>query len=98
MGSNQSNLNSKVKPLRTRVQMDWGQVSRETLASFISLVTSEGCAVVLGRTINGSALSLCILAGSTKARDYIGNLDDVEPVMDSLLQECQIGPYNPFAK
>lgn len=94
------NANSKepFNVVRTRKTIKWADVSRETLAAFVHQVTDDGCAVVLGRTINGSALSVCILAGNQKERDYIANLDDVEPIFDSLMQACQIGPYNPYSK
>jgi hypothetical protein len=98
MPGRNANAKEPFNVVRTRKQIKWADVSRDVLAQFIQTVTDDGCAVVLGRTVNGSALSVCILAGSTKERDYIANLDDVEPIFDSLMAACQVGPYNPYLK
>ena len=75
---------------RTRTQMMWAQVPADELRTFVHDVTMSGCAVVLGRTLNGSALSVCILAGNDKQRDYIGSMDDISPVLDGLCADMDI--------
>jgi len=83
------------KAKRTRIQMQWNHVPAEYLRSVIQDVTMSGCAIVLGRTLNGSALAVCILAGKDKVRDYIGSMDDIEPVIEGLLDDTGIDRWDP---
>lgn len=76
--------------VRTRTQMMWYQVPAEELRDFVHDCTMSGCAVVLGRTTNGSALSVCILAGNDKQRDYIGSMDDISPILQGLMADLDI--------
>ena len=85
-----TNQNAKVKPVRNRTQLFWHQVNKDMLHNFVSDVTNAGCAVIFGRTVNGSALSVCVLAGNDKQREYIGTLDDVEPTFDMILSDLDI--------
>lgn len=86
---------AKAKIVRNRTQMMWYQVPAEELRDFVQDVTMAGCAVVLGRTMNGSALSVCILAGNDKQRDYIGSMDDISPVLDGLRADFEIDTNRP---
>jgi len=76
--------------VRTRTQMMWYHVPADQLREFVHDVTMSGCAVVLGRTTNGSALSVCILAGNDKQRDYIGSMDDISPILEGLMRDLDI--------
>lgn len=97
MASQHERGNTARNKKRTRIQMTWMQVDPHYLRSCVHDITSAGCAVVLGRTTNGSALSVCILAGNDKVRDYIGSMDDIEPVLEGLMDDVQIDRLTDFA-
>jgi hypothetical protein len=98
MATQHERSNSKVKIKRSRIQMTWSMVPADYMRDVINDVTLAGCAIVMGRTLNGSALSVCILAGNDKVRDYIGSMDDIEPVIDGLLDDLQIDRLTDFTK
>lgn len=90
MGSTNPAKQGRARILRTRTQMMWIHVPADYLRNVIQDVTASGCAIVLGRTSNGSALSVCILAGNQKLRDYIGSMDDIEPILDGMMADLDI--------
>lgn len=96
MGSSNPAKRTGPKVVRQRTQMMWTHVPADELRAFVQDVTMAGCAVVLGRTINGSALSVCILAGNEKGRDYIGSMDDISPVLQGLMADFDIEPSPGF--
>lgn len=53
----------------------WDEVDAVTVAAFVAAVTNAGDAVILGRTSDGGALSVCILSGDTKHREYLSDPD-----------------------
>ena len=48
----------------------WKDADAAMLAAAVTAVTNLGHGIVLGRTTDGGAVSICILAGDTKPRIY----------------------------
>jgi hypothetical protein len=76
---------------RTRTTISWSAAGAESLRSFVSALTEAGCAVMFGRTTDGGALSLLVLAGNDKYREYITTPGDIMPTLLDVLDDCGIG-------
>jgi hypothetical protein len=76
---------------RQRRTISWSASGSETLRTFIDVLTTNGCAVMFGRTTDGGALSLLVLAGNDKLREYITIESDILPVFDDILQDLEMG-------
>lgn len=73
-----------------RTPIDWYQVDAAMIRAFVNACTAQGYAAIFGKTLNGRALSVCVLAGEFKERDYINALDDAYDVLTGLLMTCDI--------
>lgn len=62
----------------------WDEVDAVTVAAFVAAVTNAGDAVILGRTSDGGALSVCILSGDTKHREYLSEPDEANAALKRL--------------
>lgn len=62
----------------------WDEVDAVTVAQFVSAVTNAGDAVILGRTTDGGALSVCILSGDDKHREYFNDPEQANRVLKQL--------------
>lgn len=51
----------------------WDEVDAVALAALVAAVTNAGDALILGRTSDGGALSLTILSGNDKHREYLSD-------------------------
>lgn len=79
-------LNRNVKqPRRPRHQVSWQDIPEHLIRDFVVACEGVGVGVVLGRTLNGSSLSVVCLDGAAKPKDYIGTPDDAIPVLEGLL-------------
>lgn len=65
--------------------ISWHDVPEGLLRDFVVACEAVGVSVVFGRTINGTALSICLLDGAGKPKDYINQVDDIIPVLEGLL-------------
>jgi len=45
---------------------------------------------LFGKTLNGSALSICVLAGNDKPKEYCASMPDVPWAMADILAELDI--------
>jgi putative hemolysin len=61
----------QIRPnLRVVDSIYWGQCDSGTVLAMLELCTKRGCAIMFGRTSDGGALSLCILDGDKKIKEY----------------------------
>jgi len=74
------------QPKHKRAQLSWGTVGENTLHSFTTKCTDLGWTVCFSRTSDGSALSLTVMAGQEKIKEYIGSGDDPINVLQSILE------------
>lgn len=83
------NNNAKV-PRRRRPTISWADIDATRLHAYIVAVTEAGCAPVFGRTTNGGALSLVVLAGEQKPKEYANDAPDCYAVMAEILEVLDI--------
>lgn len=62
----------------------WISVKEETLGSLVHLATQSGASVIFGRTRDGSAATLTLVAGHTKETKYCRSQQDVAMLMSDL--------------
>lgn len=86
-GYNRNNRDGDKRGRHHRRSIQWGVVGAESLRSFVEQMTNAGCAVMFGRTSDGGALSLLVLAGNDKVREYITDPADAMPVLAELLAD-----------
>jgi hypothetical protein len=55
---------------RARTPFQWGDLSANEVGEFVQSVTSTGAAVILGTTSDAGALSVTILQGEERIRDW----------------------------
>lgn len=77
------------KSSRQRQQITWGTLGESSLHSFVQKMTDLSYTVCLGRTADGSALSLTVLAGDQKIKEYIHPGDDVLNILQSIMDYCE---------
>lgn len=73
----------QIRPnLRVIDSVTWGQCDGGTIIAMLDLCTKSGSAIMFGRTSDGGALSLCILDGDKKIKEY--------PRSDEAVQEIYV--------
>ncbi len=65
----------------------WADISVDVLADLVNVCTNAGAAIMFGRTSDGGALSVCILDGDSKIKDYFREPEDVEQFLSWLKDE-----------
>jgi hypothetical protein len=78
------NRNRKARPARPT--MSWNAIDPAKIRAFIVACEDVGGCALFARTTNETALTLMVMAGDIKQKDYIGTPDDVDPVMVTLLE------------
>jgi hypothetical protein len=66
------------------LEFHWSDVDEHQLARAIDMVTRCGHGMVIGRTSDGGAGSICILAGETRPRIYVKDAEDAARRMDEM--------------
>jgi len=72
---------------RNRQSISWATAPQQTLRSFIAMMTDNGNAVMFGRTMDGGALSLLVLSGNEKYREYITAPGEIVATLADLVEE-----------
>jgi len=72
---------------RNVVDRNWNDVPSDVVTELVSVCTSAGAAIMFGRTSDGGALSLCILDGDSKIKDYFREPEDLETFLAWLKDE-----------
>ncbi len=77
---------------RNVVDRRWVDVSTAVVTALISICTDAGAAIMLGRTSDGGALSVCILDGDAKIKEYFREPEEVERFVSWLHDEVFANP------
>jgi len=79
------------RPQRTRKpELSWSSIDAEDLKSFLVTVTEDGAAVMFGRTTRNDALSVLVLSGNDKYREYLNDPKDWATVTDDILWDMDL--------
>lgn len=86
--SNSSGYQGKYKSKRGRVRevLSWSKVKPARIHALVTACGDNGGACMFGATRDGGALSVTVLWGNDKAREYISSYDEVDPVIDDLIE------------
>lgn len=74
------------KQQRSIMKASWAMAGETSLSSFIVKCTDLGWTVCLSQTQDGSSLSLTLMAGNEKIKEYIHAKDDLLNVFGSILE------------
>lgn len=66
---------------RPRQTVGWDSVSNQILRDAICAVTGRGAAIMLSRTSDGGALSITVLDGSERIKEYPRDSDECEATL-----------------
>lgn len=72
-------------PPRTRSTVEWDSIPNQILRDAICAVTSRGAAIMLSRTSDGGALSITVLDGSERIKEYPRDADECEQTLKWLV-------------
>lgn len=72
---------------RKRETLSWANAPVQTLRTAIGVLTDNGCAVLFGRTMDGSALMFQVLNGKDKYKEYITTYGDIVPVLAECVED-----------
>jgi len=72
------------------MSLDYGNTDANWLKNVVQSVIVDGSAIMFGRTRDETALSVMLFYGNDKVREYITSLDDIVPVLESLLDDAGI--------
>jgi hypothetical protein len=78
---------------RARQQITWSVADAAQLKHFIEAFTSDGAAVLFGRTLDGGSLSAQVLHGKDKVKDYATTPGDIAGMLDDLLDDFGLTVY-----
>lgn len=81
-----------VRPnLRVVNSVHWDDITPRLVYELVKLVTNNGSAIMLGRTSDGGALSLCVLDNQNKIKEYPRDEADVDAIF-VWLRDVYYGP------
>jgi hypothetical protein len=63
---------------RPRSTVSWSEVDNQLLRDAIVSICDNGAAVIFGKTTDGGALSITVLDGNDKIREWPHSIEDVE--------------------
>lgn len=70
---------------RQRSAIAWGDLAPDTVGRLVARLCDAGYGIVLGKTSDGGALSVTILDGNDRYKDYPSSADD----FDSFVAWCE---------
>lgn len=73
--------------LRPVVEIYWSDLESQDLRLAIDAVTRMGGAILFGRTSDGGALSICILDGNEKIKEYPHTVAEAAAILTSIVEE-----------
>src|SRR5690242_15489606 len=68
----------------SRTPFQWSDIDASLIGEFVQLVTSHGSAVICGVTSDGGALSITILDGDERIKDWPATVDEFVAIVDWL--------------
>src|SRR5689334_15004130 len=63
---------------RPRSSVDWDQIDQSRIGLLVHAVTKPGAAIMFGRTSDGGALSVTVLDGDNRIREWPRSAEDFE--------------------
>lgn len=77
---NQSGLERAVaqREGRRKKGLSWGELDTNEVGRFVARICDAGNGLVLGKTSDGGALSITVLDGTTKIKEYPNTVEDFE--------------------
>lgn len=73
--------------LRPVIEIHWSDIDPQHIRGAVDAITRAGAAVLLGRTSDGGALSICILDGDSKIKEYPHTTEETEQLLAAILDE-----------
>jgi len=73
--------------LRPVMEIHWSDIDAVALRLAIDAVTRAGGAIMVGRTSDGGALSVCILDGDTKIKEYPHTVEEAVALLGAIAAE-----------
>jgi len=67
---------------RARAPFQWSDIPASDVGELIQLVAGQGAAIICGVTSDGGALSITILDGDERLRDWPSNIDEYSSFVD----------------
>lgn len=74
------------EPKRKTVQTSWTSVGETSIHAFVGRVTDLGWTVCFSRTKMGDSLSLTVMAGNEKIKEYFRPGDDIMDTLDGIMK------------
>jgi hypothetical protein len=75
---------SRLRP-RERTVVTWDEVDNQLLRDTICAVTGAGAAIMLGRTSDGGALSISVLDGDQRIKEWPSTIEEAEKTLQWLV-------------
>lgn len=73
--------------LRPVVEIHWSDLEAQDIRLAVDAVTRMGGAILFGRTSDGGALSICILDGHEKIKEYPHTVAEATAILTSIVEE-----------
>jgi len=73
--------------LRPVLEIYWSDIDAAAIRLAIDAVTRAGGAIMVGRTSDGGALSVCILDGDTKIKEYPHTIEEAVALLGAIADE-----------
>lgn len=67
------------------LEVVWGDVDATKLRGMVDSITRAGGAVMLGRTSDGGAYSICVLMDSERLKEYPHTVEECEDLLQELM-------------
>lgn len=91
-GNAKSNTKSRLAGgKRPGTSVTWSDIPNQLLRDAIVAVADNGAAIMLGRTSDGGALSITVLDGQDKIREWPHSVDDCETTLRWLIDMFEPG-------
>lgn len=66
---------------RQRASIAWDEIPQHDIGDLVQSITGAGCAVILGKTSDGGALSITILDGDERYREWPHTTEEFAEVL-----------------
>ena len=73
---------------KPKTTIAWAQVAGPKIKECIGFVTSCGDAITFGRTTDGGALSVTVLSGPDRIKQYATTVSEAEALLDEVIAAC----------
>lgn len=79
---------SKLGAKKPQTAIAWAQVSGPKIKECIGFVTGCGDAITFGRTTDGGALSITVLSGAERLKQYATTPQEAEQMLADIIEAC----------